>query len=607
MNRTAGGKRSRRAAARQRYVQRWRGTHPPGVFSVDYLRRPLSLPRRVHLRALVGWDQPLRAAAMAPATLWGLARWYVGGRSAAVERVPGSALDRYAGVAGMSEADLRTRLRAVLARHTVMPRDALRFGLVVDLEARSGEQGERSGAASGGGGDGGAAGGDGGAAGGDGGAAGWVVGGGPGNGNGTQATDGDHRPARTTDEEAWPLFIYDHEEGWNLAASMAITARGSLESTATGPVTRWRDYWRRVAATRSQIAALSDKNETARRLDAAGIPTVATLLVPAGEVAEAAGATGAVAESNAEGVASVAKLIERASAQWPTTSGFFAKPRAGSRGLDSFIITRAGNPGGAVNHGHVQTPTSAPAPRDGGAPASAEAPRDGDAPASAEAPRGINPPAPGESGHAEAPDRPSAHNEGPGVLSVAAAGDTWAFRHYQADLPTRDLATTPGISECLRSQDYLVQPLLRTARAWRDVAADSDVVTVRVVTRDVGGGAAVFSRVVEVPLPPEDRGQFYLLVAIDDSGRVGAPALPLREADAMSADTREAWERVTGRLVPWSADLDALAERAHRHFPGVFAVAWDIALTDDGPLFLEGNSGFGTFAPQMVAGGLLKF
>ena len=282
MNRTAGGKRSRRAAARQRYVQRWRGTHPPGVFSVDYLRRPLSLPRRVHLRALVGWDQPLRAAAMAPATLWGLARWYVGGRSAAVERVPGSALDRYAAVTGTSEADLRTRLRAVLARHTVMPRDALRFGLVVDLEARSGEQGERSGAASGDG-DGGTAGGDGGgtAGGGDGGAAGWVVGGGPGNGNGTQATDGDHRPARTTDEEAWPLFIYDHEEGWNLAASMAITARGSLESTATGPVTRWRDYWRRVAASRSQIAALSDKNETARRLDAAGIPTVATLLVPA--------------------------------------------------------------------------------------------------------------------------------------------------------------------------------------------------------------------------------------------------------------------------------------------------------------------------------------
>lgn len=495
------------AAARERYAQRWRGTRPPGVASVDYLHPPFSLPLRVHLRALLGWDRPLRAAAMAPAKLWRLARWYGGGCSAAVARVPGPALDRYAAVAGTPSSELPERLRAVLTRHTVTARDALGLGLIVDLDsARSGERGRGFGGA------------------------------------GTTDANGRNRSARSTLENAWSLFVYDHEDDWNLVASMAITAHGSPDVTADGLPNRWRAYRHRVMATRSQLAALSDKHETSLRLDGAGIPTVATLLVPAGAVAAAAG------------TASIVELIERATGKWPTASDFFAKPRSGSRGLDSFVITRTRNPGGVA-----------------------------------------------ELGTAEAPEG------GRDILSIAAGGDTWQIRRYQAGGFVGDGATASGLPECLCSQDYLVQPLLRTAKAWQDVAADSDVVTVRVVTRDVGHGPRVFSRVVEVPLPPENRGQFYLLVAVDESGVAGAPALPLREADAMGAEARAVWERVTGRLVPRSAELDALAELAHRHFPGVFAVAWDIALTDDGPLFLEGNSGFGTFTPQVVSGGLLSF
>jgi len=45
---------------------------------------------------------------------------------------------------------------------------------------------------------------------------------------------------------------------------------------------------------------------------------------------------------------------------------------------------------------------------------------------------------------------------------------------------------------------------------------------------------------------------------------------------------------------------------AHRQFPGLFAAAWDIAVTSTGNLFLEGNGGFGVDTPQVISGGLLR-
>jgi hypothetical protein len=108
-------------------------------------------------------------------------------------------------------------------------------------------------------------------------------------------------------------------------------------------------------------------------------------------------------------------------------------------------------------------------------------------------------------------------------------------------------------------------------------------------------------------LPPRATGQFYLLVGLDAEGVVRTLAAPEHSRAGLDPASLELWQQVTGRQVCDSAALDELAIRAHRQFPGMFAVAWDVALTDDGPVFLEGNAGFGTTPPQLVAGGLLNW
>jgi len=46
---------------------------------------------------------------------------------------------------------------------------------------------------------------------------------------------------------------------------------------------------------------------------------------------------------------------------------------------------------------------------------------------------------------------------------------------------------------------------------------------------------------------------------------------------------------IAGRVLPRWHDLVALAERAHAAFPWKVAVGWDIAITDAGPVLVEGN------------------
>ena len=47
--------------------------------------------------------------------------------------------------------------------------------------------------------------------------------------------------------------------------------------------------------------------------------------------------------------------------------------------------------------------------------------------------------------------------------------------------------------------------------------------------------------------------------------------------------------RIEGRILPFWDELKALAEQAHAAFPYKVAVGWDIAITADGPIVVEGN------------------
>jgi hypothetical protein len=48
--------------------------------------------------------------------------------------------------------------------------------------------------------------------------------------------------------------------------------------------------------------------------------------------------------------------------------------------------------------------------------------------------------------------------------------------------------------------------------------------------------------------------------------------------------------RITGTILPLWSETKTLAILAHRSFADRVLVGWDIAITDEGPLIVEGNS-----------------
>lgn len=180
-----------------------------------------------------------------------------------------------------------------------------------------------------------------------------------------------------------------------------------------------------------------------------------------------------------------------------------------------------------------------------------------------------------------------ADGEGGDGLILLAAG---------ADLEAR-LADTRGV--------LLVQPRVATHPDLTDLALNA-LPTVRVVTiLDEAGSPEVVSatfRFASVPEAVVDNMKAGgLIAAVDlDTGALGVACRGYGGGDHASHPATGA--PIEGRVLPGWADVKALAVRAHAEAFGDYVlVGWDLAMTPEGPLLIEGNGKPGVLMPQRAA------
>jgi hypothetical protein len=153
----------------------------------------------------------------------------------------------------------------------------------------------------------------------------------------------------------------------------------------------------------------------------------------------------------------------------------------------------------------------------------------------------------------------------------------------------------------------MVLPRLRNHPAIADMATES-LIAVRVVTvldEDLQPEVVVaYLRVLSKLEPgwPVKKPISEYAAAVDlETGRLGA----------MTGDQPEClsqWHErhpvtgveIVGRQVPHWAEIVALAGRAHRISSDRILVGWDIAITPQGPVLLEGNSYPDVHYPQRI-------
>lgn len=189
--------------------------------------------------------------------------------------------------------------------------------------------------------------------------------------------------------------------------------------------------------------------------------------------------------------------------------------------------------------------------------------------------------------------KPADGEGGDGLVLLGAVAD-------RADLVARLPARLAGSRGAM-----VIQPRVGTHPGLRDLALGA-LPTVRVVTvLDEAGAPEVVSATFRFASDPAARVDNMkaggLIAAVDLArGTLGVACLGYRSGDhAVHPVTGAA---IAGRILPdWTA-VRALAVRAHAvAFADYVLIGWDIAMTPEGPLLVEGNGKPGVLMPQRAA------
>jgi len=153
------------------------------------------------------------------------------------------------------------------------------------------------------------------------------------------------------------------------------------------------------------------------------------------------------------------------------------------------------------------------------------------------------------------------------------------------------------VAQLSKKQPYLVQPAVINHAALRELSVGA-LCTVRLLTcRDEKGGFEATNASFRMSINPKS--------AVDNihAGGIAAPIdLPtgtLGAASDLGMGPKIAWydahpltgAAITGRVLPFWAEVVALGVRAHAAFSEWTVIGWDIAILDDGAHLIEGNKG----------------
>jgi hypothetical protein len=168
----------------------------------------------------------------------------------------------------------------------------------------------------------------------------------------------------------------------------------------------------------------------------------------------------------------------------------------------------------------------------------------------------------------------------------------------------------PGVEAAwakLRSMgDVLIQPMMQSDPDIKTNRATGALVTLRVVTRRVDDGIDVMAARLEIPVwnDKNQRRISYILAPIN----VATGQIEMAKNLGCNGTEMQGWIEAQIKSLPTSVlhwdQIVNHSQKAHQNID-LWAIAWDWAVTRDGPVMLEGNSGWGLETVQMANVGIL--
>jgi hypothetical protein len=173
-------------------------------------------------------------------------------------------------------------------------------------------------------------------------------------------------------------------------------------------------------------------------------------------------------------------------------------------------------------------------------------------------------------------------------------GDGWSAEGFP---PLQEDALLKHFAALSKPEPYLIQPRLENHRELAELG-QGILSTVRVVTcRNEHGEFEATDAAFRMPLVREAKVDNFhaggIAAAVDmQSGELGpASDVGVRPGSRWHVTHPLCGASIEGRRLPFWSDVLDLASRAHAAFPTWTVAGWDIAICDEGPVVIEGNSG----------------
>lgn len=144
---------------------------------------------------------------------------------------------------------------------------------------------------------------------------------------------------------------------------------------------------------------------------------------------------------------------------------------------------------------------------------------------------------------------------------------------------------------------YIIQRLIVQHPRLAELHPES-LNTLRVITFNANGNVELFLtylRMGAAGLVNDNNNESRAIVRVDqETGRLYDSGFAIQGAEAMLADAHPTTSiKFSGRYIPHFDACRDLAISAHHQIPSMLSIGWDIAITPDGPLLLEGNDDWG--------------
>ena len=200
-------------------------------------------------------------------------------------------------------------------------------------------------------------------------------------------------------------------------------------------------------------------------------------------------------------------------------------------------------------------------------------------------------------------------NQGIGAFSAWQTKKGLRGSTFQGKLLANENEVESAWTNLLSLDDALIQPKLITHAKLIKMGNNQDVITVRYITKRHKAAISCLSCFLEVPVGQKKIGHnVYTLFPIDpQNGEIQKIPNHMLLNSESKKDAARAWRlSPKNKLIPFWKELCHGSLLAHHHCLELHSIAWDWVITDNGPLMLEGNSGWGVLIPQIIRGkGLL--